>query len=112
MNSEATFVAEMVVVLLASRLLGEAAHRLGQPLVVGQLVAGILLGPSFFGLVWPHAQAALFSREPTQKAMLDAIAAFGVLLLLLLTGMDLDTKRLKMIGRPTVAVSAMGLVVP
>ena len=112
MSAEATFVAAIVVILLASRLLGEAAQRIGQPAVIGQLVAGILLGPSLFGLVWPEAQHAVFLRDSTHKAMLDAIAQFGVLLLLLLTGMDTDLKLIRRVGRPALSVSALGILAP
>src|SRR5271166_2793238 len=112
MNSEATFVVPMVVILLASRLLGEAAQRLGQPAVIGQLIAGILLGPSFFGLVWPAAQHAVFSADPSQKAMLRAFAEFGILLLLALTGMEVDARILRKIGSPALSVSLAGIAVP
>jgi len=60
MTSEATFIAAIVALLLASRLLGEAAQRFGQLAVIGQLAAGVLLGPSLFGLVWSQAQQAAF----------------------------------------------------
>ncbi|SDR63475.1 transporter, CPA2 family [Rhizobiales bacterium GAS113] len=110
--SEAVFVAAIVVILLVSRLLGEVMRRLGQPAVTGQLLAGILLGPSVLGLLWPEAQHALFPRDPAQKSMLDAIAQFGVLLLLLLTGMDTDIKLIRKIGRAAVSVSLMGIAIP
>jgi Kef-type K+ transport system membrane component KefB/nucleotide-binding universal stress UspA family protein len=112
MTSEATFIAAIVVILLASRLLGEAAQRFGQPAVIGQLAAGVLLGPSVFGLVWPQAQQAVFPHDPAQRAMLDAIAQFGVLLLLLLTGMDADVKLIRAVGRPALAISATGVLIP
>jgi len=112
MNSEATFIAAIVVILLTARLFGEAAQRFGQPAVIGQLVAGILLGPSVFGLVWPQAQQAVFPDDPAQKAVLDAIAEFGVLLLLLLTGMDADAKLIRTIGRPALTISATGVLIP
>ena len=100
MNFEAAFVAPMVVILLTSRLLGEAAQRLDQPAVIGQLIAGILLGPSFFGLVRPVAQHAVFAADPSQRAMLQAFAEFGILLLLALTGMEVDVRLLRRIGSP------------
>ncbi len=80
--------------------------------MMGQLAAGILLGPSVFGLVWRQAQQAVFPDDPAQKAMLDAIAQFGVLLLLLLTGMDADAKLIRTVGRPALAISATGVLVP
>src|SRR4051794_39871244 len=63
-HSEAIFLAQIVVLVLTGRLLGEAMVRLGQPAVMGQLLAGILLGPSVFGAVWPAAQQALFPSGP------------------------------------------------
>src|SRR5437016_3375061 len=69
--SEAIFIGEIVVLMLVGRLLGEAMLRLRQPAVMGQLIAGLLLGPSFFGLLFPDAQHALFPKNPDQKAMID-----------------------------------------
>src|SRR5258705_5816782 len=90
--SEVVFLAQLVVLMLVGRLLGEAMQRIGQPSVMGQLLAGILLGPSALGLLWPDLQHAIFPRAPEQKAMIDAISHFGILLLLLLTGMEIDLK--------------------
>ncbi len=112
MNFELGFLASIVVVLLAARLLGEAAQRLGQPAVIGQLVAGIMLGPSFLGLLWPDAEHALFSADPVQKAMLQGFGEFGILLLLVLTGMEVDLRLLRKIGWPSLSVSLAGLAVP
>jgi Kef-type K+ transport system membrane component KefB len=113
MHSEAAFLAPMVIILLASRLLGDAAQRLGQPAVIGQLVAGILLGPSLFGLVWPAAQHVVFPADPShQRAMLQAFAEFGILLLLALTGMEVDVGLLRKIGSPALSVSFAGITVP
>jgi Kef-type K+ transport system membrane component KefB len=110
--SETRFLAALVVILVTSRLLGEGMQRLGQPAVIGQLIAGILLGPSFFGLIWPAGQEALFSADLTQKSMLDGMAHFGVLLLLLLTGMDTDVGLIRRIGRPAITVSLAGIAIP
>src|SRR5437588_7982772 len=65
--SEALFVAELVVLMAAGRLLGEAMQRIGQPAVMGQLLAGVLLGPSVLGVLWPEGQHAIFSTAPAQK---------------------------------------------
>ena len=53
--SEVTFLIQIVLLLSVGRLLGELMQRLGQPGVMGQLIAGILLGPSMFGAIWPEA---------------------------------------------------------
>jgi Kef-type K+ transport system membrane component KefB/nucleotide-binding universal stress UspA family protein len=110
--SETKFIAAILVILLTSRLVGEAMQRLGQPAVIGQLIAGVLLGPSLFGLIWPQMQHALFPSDAAQKAMLDGIAQFGVLLLLLVTGMDADVGLIRKVGRPAIAVSLTGIAIP
>ena len=110
--SESVFIAEIVALLLCGRLLGEVMLRLGQPAVVGQLLAGIVLGPSVFGLLAPHWHAAIFPSDAAQKAMIDGVAKLGVLLLLLLTGMETDIKLVRAVGRPAASVSLMGIAVP
>ncbi|HEX3339930.1 MAG TPA: cation:proton antiporter [Pseudolabrys sp.] len=110
--SEAIFIGEIVVLMLVGRMLGEAMVRLRQPAVMGQLIAGLLLGPSFFGLLFPDAQHALFPKSPEQKAMIDGISQFGILLLLLLTGMETDLKLVRQTGRASVFASLMGIVIP
>src|SRR5262245_63733582 len=97
--SEAIFIAQIVVLMVVGRLLGEAMLRLRQPAVMGQLIAGLLLGPSLLGLLLPDAQHALFPKNPEQKAMIDAISQFGILLLLLLTGMETDLRLVRQTGR-------------
>ena len=79
---------------------------------MGQLIAGLLLGPSLFGLLLPDLQHALFPKNPEQKAMIDAISQFGILLLLLLTGMETDLKLVRQTGRAAVFASLMGILVP
>ncbi len=110
--SEAIFIAQIVLLLLVARLLGELMQRIGQPAVMGQLLAGIVLGPSVFGALWPQAQHAIFTTGREQNAMLDAVSALGILMLLLLTGMETDLKVVKRARRAAVSVSAAGIAVP
>ena len=110
--SELVFVAQLVVLILVGRLLGEVMLRFKQPAVMGQLIAGLLLGPSLFGAIFPDWQHALFPAVKEQKAMLDGIAQFGILLLLLLTGMEIDLKLVRQTGRASVFASLAGIAVP
>jgi Kef-type K+ transport system membrane component KefB/nucleotide-binding universal stress UspA family protein len=110
--SGAVFLAQIVVLLLTGRLLGELLGRWGQPPVMGQLLSGILLGPSVLGHIAPGAELALFPHTPPQRAMLDAVAQLGVLLLLLLTGMETDLSVMRHSGRAAVSVSVAGIAVP
>ena len=111
-NSEAIFIAELGLLLFVGRLMGEAAQRLGQPTVMGQLIGGLLLGPSVLGLLWPAAQHALFPAAAEQKSMLNAVSQLGILLLLLLTGMETDLQLVKRVGRAAVTVSIAGVALP
>ena len=110
--SEFLLVTQIVLLIAVGRGLGEIMQRIGQPSVIGELLAGIILGPSLFGWVWPEAQAAIFPKTPEQKAMLDGIAQIGILLLLLLTGMETDLKLVKKIGKAAIAISIAGILVP
>jgi Kef-type K+ transport system membrane component KefB/nucleotide-binding universal stress UspA family protein len=110
--SEVIFIAQLLTLMLVGRLLGEAMIRMRQPAVMGQLIAGLLLGPSVFGLLLPEWQHALFPKSPDQKAMIDAVAQVGVLLLLLLTGMETDLKLVRQTGKASVYASLFGILVP
>ena len=110
--SDAIFFAQIITLMMVGRVLGEAMLRLRQPAVMGQLIAGLLLGPSFFGFLFPDLQHALFPKNAEQKAMIDAISQFGILLLLLLTGMETDLKLVRKTGRASLFASLMGIVIP
>lgn len=110
--SEFLLVAQIVLLIAVGRGLGEIMQRIGQPSVIGELLAGIILGPSLFGWIWPEAQAAIFPKTPEQKAMIDGIAQFGILLLLLLTGMETDLKLVRKVGKAAIAISIAGILVP
>src|SRR5438034_7134277 len=110
--SEVIFLVQLVALMLVGRLLGEAMNRIGQPSVMGMLLGGIMLGPSVLGALWPDLQHAVFPSTPEQKAMLDGVAQFGILLLLLLTGMETDLKLVRKVGRAALSISVTGVAVP
>ncbi|MFZ2157416.1 MAG: cation:proton antiporter [Bradyrhizobium sp.] len=110
--SEFILIVQIMLLLTVGRGLGEIMQRIGQPSVIGELLAGLLLGPSLFGWLWPAAQSAIFPPAPEQKALLEGIAQMGVLLLLLLTGMETDLKLVRKVGRAAIAISIAGIVVP
>src|SRR5580693_8947492 len=75
--SEPLFVAQIILLLVVGRTLGEAMQRIGQPAIMGQLLAGILLGPSVLGALLPQAQHAIFPPNPAQKVMIDGVSELG-----------------------------------
>src|SRR5215472_9830403 len=111
-SSEAVFLCEITLLLAFGRLLGEAMLRIGQPAVMGQLIAGVLLGPSALGALWPDLQRAIFPSGPEQKAMIDAVAQLGILMLLLLTGMETDLSVVGRLRRTALSVSLSGIASP
>jgi len=106
------FVAQLILLLFFGRLLGEGMTRLGQPAIFGQLLAGVLLGPSVFGTLLPGLRPLVFPDSVTLKHMIDAVSQIGIMLLLLLTGMETD---LSLVNRKRSAVvlgSLFGIAVP
>jgi len=110
--TEGRFVAQIVLLLIVGRGLGEIFQRYGQPAIMGQLIGGILLGPSFFGGIWPDAQHLIFSTDPAQKSMIDAVSQLGILLLLLLTGMETDLRLVRRVGAACFSISITGVAIP
>ena len=106
------FLGEVMVLILVGRILAEIMQRLGQPAVMGPLIGGLLLGPSVLGALWPAAQYALLASNSAQKGAVDAFAQFGVLLLLLLAGMETELRLLQRIGYAALAVSIAGITLP
>ena len=111
-KAEGIFILEVILLLVAGRGLGELMVRVGQPAIMGQLLAGILLGPSLFGLLLPGAQKFAFPSAPEQQAMINAVSQLGILMLLLLTGMETDLKLVRKVGRAATAISATGIFMP
>lgn len=111
-SSAAIFLAQITVLLLVGRLLGELMQRIRQPAVMGQLLAGVLLGPSVFGALLPSLQHQLFPPMAAQQGMLEGVAQLGVLMLLLITGMEMDFARVKSARRAALFASSCGIVVP
>jgi len=110
--SEAVFIAQIILLLLCGRLFGEGMQRIGQPAIMGQLLSGVLLGPSVLGTLSPGLEHALFPPAAEQKAMIDAVAQLGVLMLLLLTGMESDLSLVRRSSRTALGVSLAGIAVP
>src|SRR6516225_11702006 len=111
-HTTAIFAAELTLLLFFGRLLGELMSRVGQPAIFGQLLAGVLLGPSIFGAIMPGVRAAIFPDTPLLKSMIDAISQIGILVLLLLTGMETNLALVNRKRRAVISTSLFGIAVP
>ncbi|TBR28421.1 MAG: cation:proton antiporter, partial [Reyranella sp.] len=87
-------------------------NRIGQPAIFGQLLAGVLLGPSVFGLLLPDLRAIVFPDTPALKSMIDAVSQIGILLLLLLTGMETNLTLVNQRRRAVISTSLLGIAIP
>ncbi|MDC0669872.1 cation:proton antiporter domain-containing protein [Nannocystis radixulma] len=103
---------QIAVLLAMARFLGEIMRKLKQPPVVGELMAGVVLGPSVLGLVWPEAQHTLFPKDQHLADLLAAISWIGVLFLLICTGLETDLGLIKRRGKTALMISAGGILVP
>jgi Kef-type K+ transport system membrane component KefB len=100
----------LVVIILCARALGALFRRFNQPQVIGEMIAGILLGPSFLGRIAPEAATYVL---PNQVApYLSILAQIGVILYMFLVGVELDTKLLRGRSHASVAISHASIVVP
>jgi Kef-type K+ transport system membrane component KefB/nucleotide-binding universal stress UspA family protein len=103
---------QLSLLIAAARAGAEIAKRVGLPAVVGELAAGIALGPTGFGHGFPNAFAAIFPPTNESFHLLDAFSAMGMTLLLLLTGLETDVRLLRNLGRAALIASMMGMVLP
>lgn len=105
------FFLQVAVILVTCRLVGTAAQRwFGQPRVVGEMIAGVLLGPSLLGALAPEVQAFLFPKE--SKPILFVIAQFGVGLYMFLVGLGFDRGEFRRGARGAASVSLAGMAAP
>jgi Kef-type K+ transport system membrane component KefB len=100
----------LVAIIVTARALGALFRRLHQPPVIGEVVAGLLLGPSLLGRVAPQATAYLM--PPQVAPFLGVISQIGAILYMFLVGLELDLSSLRHKGRAAVAVSHASIVVP
>jgi Kef-type K+ transport system membrane component KefB len=100
----------LVVVIIAARAVGALFRRLGQPPVIGEVVAGIVLGPSLLGRAAPAVSAAVFPAAVLP--MLGLLSQLGVILFMFLVGLQLDAARLRGRRHEVIAISHASIVVP
>lgn len=101
---------QIMVVLTVARMLGALCLKLGQPSVVGEIIAGIALGPSLLGLVLPQLAGALFPKESLQN--LSLLAQIGLVLFMFVIGIELDLGLIKNKAREAVVISHASIVFP
>lgn len=102
---------QVAILLLAARALGEIATRLGQPAVVGEILAGILLGPTLLSGAIPAVGELIIPQTETSGYLLEVISLLGAMFLLLITGLETDIKLIKLHAKTAISVSFGGIIV-
>jgi len=102
--------ADLAIIIGASRFFGWLFGKVGQPPVVGEILAGVILGPTLLGRLYPGAIRTMLTPQTT--AVLSAMAQVGLVLLMLLIGLEFPFDRLRHAARASSLVAAAGIVVP
>lgn len=106
----AILLAQIVTIILVARFFGLICNKIGQPTVIGEIIAGIVLGPSLIGMYFPEFSAALF---PTASlGNLQFLSQIGLILFMFVIGMELDLKVLKNKAHDAVVISHASIIIP
>jgi Kef-type K+ transport system membrane component KefB len=103
-------IAQLLVVVLATQIFGSLASLVRQPFVIGEIAAGLLLGPSLLGQIWPEAYQQIFPADSLETLRL--LSQVGVILFMFTVGLDLDLKHLRHQAPTAIAVSHFSIVIP
>jgi Kef-type K+ transport system membrane component KefB/nucleotide-binding universal stress UspA family protein len=122
LNPHVAFLLQIALILGTARLFGEVLRRANQPPVLGELMAGIVLGPSLFGWLFPGAFHSIFGTPGLPatdvasaihyQAALNHVAGVGLILLMLLTGLETDIRIMRNMGRAAFTASIFGMLIP
>lgn len=101
---------QLILIVASARLFGVVFQRLGQPQVCGEIAAGLLLGPSLFGKLFPNVFREVF--KPTVDPIFSMFSQVGLVFLLFLIGLEFDFRHLRNHGKKAISISLAGIVVP
>ena len=100
----------LALIILATRVTGRLLRAFGQPAIIGEIAAGILLGPSFFGAIAPEISAALL--PPAVIPPIERLASLGVVLFMFAVGAELDLAAVRRGARAAIAIAQVSIAVP
>ena len=103
---------DLGILLGLSRFLGEVARRYRQPMVVGEILAGIIVGPTILGTLAPELQKLLFPMRANTLTALEGLTTVAVVLLLLVAGIEINLSSVWKQGRTALLVSFFGIITP
>ncbi|MDN3708109.1 cation:proton antiporter [Myroides ceti] len=101
---------QIITIVIVARFFGWFFNKIGQPSVIGEIIAGIVLGPSLFGMYFPEASAALFPAASLGN--LQFFSQIGLILFMFVIGMELDLKVLKSKAHDAIVISHASIIIP
>jgi len=107
-----SFLIIVSVILISAGILGEICRKYKQPAVIGEIIAGIMLGPSLLGALSPDIFNEIFTAQPRSYAAFDGLANIGIILLMFIAGFEVDLKQIHKQGKQAASISIMGLIFP
>ena len=107
-----SFLIIISILLIASRLFGELFRLIKQPAVMGELIAGIVLGPSLFGSLFPNTFQSIFITPRQSYSAFDGLAQIGIMLLLFVAGMEVNFNVMKRRGKAAAKISIASVLLP
>ena len=108
-----SFLIIVSIILITARILGEIFRKFKQPAVIGEILAGVILGPSLLGTLAPDFFAKVFtSGNGVPYKAFDGLAQIGIILLMFIAGFEVDLKQIRKQGRQAASISLMGLIFP
>jgi len=109
-NAPGILILQLIIIMLVARLMGYLFQLIGQPMVIGEIVAGLLLGPSVLGSIAPGISAAIF--PPASVDILQQFSQLGLIFFMFIIGMELDTQSFKKSANKAILISAASIVIP
>lgn len=103
---------QLALLLFTARAMGEVARRLNQPTIVGEILAGVVLGPSLLSGLLPPLGEWLIPHTPVQGYLLSQVSTFGAMFMMLLAGLEIDLLLIRRQARSAIGTGVGGLIVP
>jgi Kef-type K+ transport system membrane component KefB len=101
---------QLIIIMVVARIMGYLFQVMGQPLVIGEIVAGLILGPSVLGMISPQVFEFIFPVESID--ILQQLSQLGLIFFMFIIGMELDTQSLRKSANKAILISIAGIIIP